>query len=153
MAESYINYTTVEKLRFELGTNSDRLLEGLSETDIKSIINRQSRVLDDLLQSVKTVPFDSVEETNSNLPHIVSELCLSFCKYKIWNRKAFKDIPENIQKEYEAAYKIIEKIQNGKITIGPAEDFSEEETEIDEQGGIKDKFRWEAKTKYFTEDV
>ena len=144
-------YSSKAQLLIELGNHATNLLANLTDEQILAIIEKQSRILDDMLQSVKTVPFAA-----DAIPDIVEELCLVLVTYKLWKRYSFKDVPENIRKDYELAFKTIEKIQNGKITIGCAEDFSDEEDEIEADGltgGATDKLRWQAKPKTFTSDL
>ncbi len=150
-------YVTKAKLEFELGEKATILFGSLSDDDIELIIEEQSRLIDDFLQDVKDVPFaDIATGTAATLPYAVRELCLTFCKYKFWNRRAVKDIPESLKDEYKNAVKLIEKIQNGKVTIGPAEDFSTEEDEIETNGNVgavEDKIRWSSRPRKLNVDM
>jgi len=150
-------YCSKEKLDFELGDKSTQLFDGMSVSEVEDIIEEQSRVIDNYLSEVLTVPFvDIAAADKDTLPYVVRELCLSLCKYKFWSRKSVKDIPETIKKEYEGVIKLIERIQGGKIKIGTAEDHSDEEDDIEalgRTGAIKDKIRWSSKSKKFREEM
>ena len=137
-------YTTIKKITFELGVNSEALLDDVSDDKLSEIIEQQSRVIDDFLQNTKNIPWDDVEAPDSNLPLIIQELCITFVKYKIYMRASFKDVPDFIQKEYNNAINLIEKIQSGKITIGPKETYTQPDS-----GGAVDQLRWQSQPKVF----
>jgi phage gp36-like protein len=139
------SYITEANLELELGNNADTLLAGLESADITNIIDTQSQVIDNYCRTVKTVPFDA-----EAIPAIVSELTMRLVKYKIYSRFQTKDIPEHIKSDYQDAFKILEKIQAGKIEIGTQADYSDEETDAENEGdvsGFSDELRWQANPK------
>jgi phage gp36-like protein len=150
---STVTYATKTQLQQELGTKSTLLLAGLSDDQIAAIIEKQSRVIDDYLRSVITVPFDNVSATDSTLPDVINEICLSLVKYKIWTQRASGDCPEHVRKDFEEAKKTLEKIQQGKLKIPPYEDFADEEDDISDAGlvgGATAKLRWVAQPRRIT---
>jgi len=139
------SYITEANLELELGNNATTLLNGLESTDISNIIDTQSQVIDNYCRTVKTVPFEA-----DAIPAIVAELTMRLVKYKIYSRFQTKDIPEHIKNDYQEAFKILEKIQAGKIEVGSQEDYSDEEADADAEGdisGFNDQLRWQASPK------
>lgn len=138
MANNYTNKTEVE---LELGVHAATLLSDISDEVLSAMIEKQSRIIDQIIDEQVEVPFDDIDDDESNLPDIIAEICTGFVKYKIWNRMAAKDIPEHIQKDYEAKMKLLEDIRKGLIHIGALTDDD------------ADRFEWDADDKYFTEDL
>ena len=135
------NYTQKTELELELGVHAATLLSDITDEVLADMIAKQSRIIDQIIDEQVEVPFDDIDETDSNLPDIIIEICTGFMKYKIWSRKSAKDIPEHIQKEYDNQMKLLEKIRKGEIHIGALTDDD------------ADRFEYEADDKYFTEDL
>jgi len=140
-------YTTYAKVTEELGQNSTLLLSDLNQAAVEAIISEQALVIDDMIQRVETVPFEG-----GSVPNVIQNITLTFVKYKIWTRKAPRDIPDWLQKEYDNAFKLIKMIQDGKISLGTLTDYSDDEDDL-EEGGLTENLRWASNEKYFTEDL
>lgn len=133
-------YTKKTRIELEIGVNS-ALLNDVLDDDLDQIIEDQSRLIDSYVQTVVATELDDIDDTGSNLPTILIEICTCLVKYKLWTRKSFKDIPEHVQKEYSAQLKLLEKIQNGKISVG---DLTDDDADV---------LEWESDSKYFTVDL
>lgn len=142
-------YTTVEDVKQMLGVNSDNLLAEIDDKALTHIIEEQSRIIDDMISVVENVPYDDIFSPDTNpVPKIVKSLTETFVQNYLWSRSAFKDIPDYVQKKYDNAIKLIEKIQKGTISIGTPSTITQPDT-----GGANESFRWTSKPKVFTTDL
>lgn len=127
-------YTTKEAITLELGQNAAGVMSGLTDEQISNIIEQQSGVIDDYIRKVATLPLLFI-------PNVVSQSCLAFCKYKLWTRKAPKDIPDWLISEYKNTLSTLKLIQKGDIPLAAEEDYSEEEKNLG-NSGVSDNIRW-----------
>lgn len=136
-------YTTYAIVQRDLGQHSAQLLSDLDESAVEEIITEQSKIIDDMIRDVATVPFEA-----ESVPNIIKEICTVMVKYRIWTRKAATDIPDYLRDEYKQAFNLIDKIQKGKIPLEAEGDHSDEEDDLPE-GGVSDDFRWISDARYF----
>lgn len=101
---------TIAELKTALGTKATLLVSDLTDPQIQTLIDEQEAIITDILD---TIPED--------VPALIKKICKDFCKYELYQREARTDVPENIAKQYNNGFKLLEKIQKGEIMFGTAE--------------------------------
>lgn len=139
-------YITKTELQRTLGIKEPTLLSNLSDAEITLIITEMSDIIDNYLSRVADLPF-------STTPELVKRLCKNLVKYEIWSRFANSDVPENITKDKDWTFKTLEKLQKGEISLGAEPDYTDDEDDLAEQGGLTDNLKWASRNKVFTEDL
>lgn len=102
-------YTTIDKFKQALGSDSELLLQGISDAQITEILTQISSVIDAYLMVIYEVPF----EANA----ILEGISLKLAKAEFYRLFARNDMPKAVISSEEKAFKDLEKIQKKELLL------------------------------------
>ena len=93
-------------------TNEDPSVTTVDSNFIQTYLDKASSLIDSYIEARFTLPFATDEA-----PAVLKDLCLDIAMYKMQALRPLHDL-EDARKRYEDAIKTLEKVNQGKITLG-----------------------------------
>ena len=121
-------YSSVSKVKKSLGDKGSLLLSGVSSKQLTEILANSTDIINSYIGVVygvcpPSVPQKSQSEicatggANVGGNALLEHICISLCKAELYRRYASNDIPSDVVKQEEKAYKDLEKIQRRELVI------------------------------------
>lgn len=110
-------------------SNDDAAATTADETNVAQAITDADEIIDGFVRGRYGVPLSPV-------PGLIKKLSVDIAVYHLWMRRRRAEMPEGIEKSYQNAVKLLEKIQQGKVLLSASELESGAET-ADGSGDIR----------------
>jgi phage gp36-like protein len=83
----------------------------VDETKITAAIDYTNNIIDGYLRGRYNLPLTST-------PNALKYLAIDFVVYRLYSRRDYTNVPENIKEKYKEVVKRLYEIQNGKFSLG-----------------------------------
>jgi len=89
----------------------------IDEDIVDEMIDQAQKFIDGFLQGRYPADMD-----DADVPEMISDICVKLTAYNLYRRKLQLTLPETISKDYSMCVKLLNKIQEGKISPFPSSD-------------------------------
>ncbi|HUY26149.1 MAG TPA: DUF1320 domain-containing protein [Candidatus Binataceae bacterium] len=107
-------------------TNEDPTAQTVNTAFIQTALNDASSMIDSYLEARFALPLPT-----ATIPGLLKAMCIDIAMYRMQALRPLHDL-DDARKRYEDALKALEKINQGKLTLGLATDNSEPAPDADE---------------------
>ena len=104
-------YTTLEKVKANLGQFAELITAGMEDSEVSAFITEADDIIDGYIAAAVNLPF-------SVIPKLISSISTDIAVRNLWAQKQAKSLPEHIKLDYENALKLLTNIAKGTIKLG-----------------------------------
>ena len=104
-------YTTLDKVKANLGQFAELITAGMDDSEVSAFITEADDIIDGYIAAAVNLPF-------SETPKLISSISTDIAVRNLWAQKQAKSLPEHIKMDYENALKLLTNIAKGTIKLG-----------------------------------